>query len=89
MKVAGIWGGAVKCGSLGRLAQRKSTRFTREGSLVQIQYRPPEENASQTENPILLAEGFSADLGRLQLSYSYEKVATMIVARAPSSISSN
>ena len=25
----------------GRLAQRKSTRFTREGSLVQIQYRPP------------------------------------------------
>ena len=25
----------------GRLAQRESTRFTREGSLVQSQYRPP------------------------------------------------
>ena len=25
----------------GRLAQRESTAFTRQGSLVQIQYRPP------------------------------------------------
>ncbi|CAB3395827.1 protein of unknown function [Kyrpidia spormannii] len=25
----------------GRLAQRESTRFTREGSLVRSQYRPP------------------------------------------------
>ena len=42
------WGDWVDCVSLGRLAQRESTRFTREGSLVQIQYRPPQENPSGT-----------------------------------------
>ncbi len=28
-------------GHIGRLAQRESTAFTRQGSLVQSQYRPP------------------------------------------------
>src|SRR5690625_43367 len=32
----------------GRLAQRESTRFTREGSLVQSQHRPPIEKPWQT-----------------------------------------
>ena len=36
-----IPGDVMRRNRLGRLAQRESTRFTRVGSLVQSQYRPP------------------------------------------------
>ena len=36
----------------GRLAQRESTAFTRRGSLVRTQYRPPDELTRQRAHPL-------------------------------------